>query len=477
MQPTVTEWLGRLASGEISARELCAHYLARMDAAAGLNSVVYRDDEAALAAAGEADARRRRGQEAPLLGIPVTVKDCIDVAGTPSSAGSRARTDPPAVDAEVVRRLKSAGAIVIGQTNMPELGLAYETDNRVYGRTLHPFDPWRTPGGSSGGEAAILAADASAAGIGTDGGGSIRVPAAFCGLFGLRPTAGRVPVTGTWPPGRSGSMFDMLCVGPMGRSTADIALFLEVLSGPDLEDPFVPPVPLRRHDTAGAAGVAGLRIGWYIEDGVASPVPAVRDAVRLAATALADAGARVEQTTPPDVGAATEIFFRATAADGGAGIRALAGDAEPDHTWHFCDLIAKPPYGSTESAADFFAIQDAMFALRARVRRWAAGFDVIVAPVCAGTAPLHNTPPAGVPRADYLRYESFNYTHTYSVAGLPAAAVPVATDAGLPVGVQVIGPAWREDLVLAASAALERAFGGYRLTEPLRAAVAACRPC
>ncbi|HEX6448304.1 MAG TPA: amidase [Trebonia sp.] len=467
MQPTVTGWLGRLASGEISARELCGHYLARMDAAAGLNAVIHRDDDAALAAAGAADARRRHGEDAPLLGIPVTVKDCIDVAGTPSGAGSRARTDPPAADAEVVRRLKSAGAIVIGQTNMPELGLAYETDNRVYGRTLHPFDPSRTPGGSSGGEAAILAADASAAGIGTDGGGSIRVPAAFCGLFGLRPTTGRVPVTGTWPPGRAGSMFDMLCVGPIGRSTADLALLLEVLSGPDLADPFVPPVPLRPYADAPET-IAGLRVGWYVDDGVASPVPAVRDGVRLAATALADAGARVEETTPPDVGTATELFFRATAADGGAGIRALVGDAEEDHTWHFLDLIAKPPYGSTDSAADFFAIQDAMFALRARVRRWAAGFDVIVSPVCAGTAPPHDTPPAGVPPENYLRYESFNYTHTCSVAGLPAAAVPVAIDAGLPVGVQVIGPAWREDLVLTVSAALERAFGGYRLTEPLR---------
>jgi Asp-tRNA(Asn)/Glu-tRNA(Gln) amidotransferase A subunit family amidase len=193
MQPTVTEWLGMLASGEISARELCAHYLARMDAAAGLNAVVYRDDEAALAAAGAADARRRRGQGGPLLGILVTVKDCIDVAGTPSGVGSAARTCPPAADAEVVRRLKSAGAIVIGKTNMPELGLAYKTDNRVYGRTLHPCDPSRTPGGSSGGEAAILAADASAAGLGTDGGGSIRCPrrSAACSGCGPRPAGCR----------------------------------------------------------------------------------------------------------------------------------------------------------------------------------------------------------------------------------------------------------------------------------------------
>lgn len=467
MEPTVVEWQARLSAGELSAVELCEHYLARLDAVSHLNAVVARADDAARAAAAEADARRQGGEEGPLLGIPMTVKDTMDVVGMPCRGGSLARQEEPTRDAEVVRRVKAAGVVVLAKTNMPELGLSYETDNRVSGRTVHPFDPARTPGGSSGGEGAVLGADASPIGIGTDGGGSIRVPSAFCGLVGLRPTTGRVPTTGSWPPGRTGSMFDLTCIGPMGRSAADIALLLDVLAGPDLIDPFVPPVPLGDWRSV---DVRAMRVGWYVDDGVGEPTTAVRVAVESAAAAMEAAGATVTEVRPPAaVERATELFFRATAADSGEGIFRLVGDRPEDHVPQFMDLLLHPPYGGSKSAVDYFSVQRAMFDLRGDVRRWAQEYDVVLAPVCAGTAPLHDTPPAGVPADRYLRYESFNYTHTYSVAGLPAGAVPVAVEGGLPLGVQVIGPAWREDLVLAACHALEEAFGGFRLCDPLRA--------
>ena len=466
MQPTITDWQDLLRSGDLNARELTQHYLTRLDEVEHLNAVVARDDDAALAAADRADERRRAGEDTPLLGIPVTVKDMIDAVGLPCSAGSRARPTLPDRDAEVVRRVKAAGGVVLAKTNMPELGLSYETDNAVNGRTLHPFDPERTPGGSSGGEAALLAADASLVGIGTDGGGSIRVPSAYCGLVGLRPTAGRVPLTGAWPPGRAGSMTDLICAGPMGRSVADVAILLDVLSGPDLVDPFAHPVPLREWT---GVDVSGLRVGWYVDDGVAEPTAPVRDAVMTAAASLADAGAHVRQTRPPSsVARATELFFRLTAADGGDGLRGLVGDAPGDHTAQFLQLMNHPPYGGSRSALDYFAIQRAVFDLRADVRRWVDEVDVIVAPVVAGQAPLHDTPPAGLPASRYLRYESFNYTHTYSLAGLPAGTVPVAVADGLPVGVQLVAPAWREDLVLAAARVLESAHGGFALSEPFR---------
>lgn len=468
MEPTVAQWRDRLRSGALSAVELTEHYLARLDAVAHLNAVVARDDDGALAAAAAADARMRAGDDAPLLGIPITVKDTLDVVGMPCTGGSRARRELPTADAEVVRRVKDAGAVVIGKTNMPELGLSYETDNRVYGRTDHPFDPSLTPGGSSGGEAAVLGADAAPIGIGTDGGGSIRVPSAYCGLIGLRPTTGRVPATGSWPPGRAGSMFDLTCIGPMGRSTADIATLLQVLAGPDLVDPFAPPVLLRDWRDV---QVPGLRVGWYVDDGVAAPLPAVRSAVESAAAALADAGATVAEVAPPPaVARATELFFRATAADAGEGIFRLVGERTEDHVPQFLDLLHHPPYGGSTSALDLFAVQQAMFDLRADVRRWVAEYDVVLAPVAAGPAPRHGEAPAGVPAHRYLRYESFNYTHTYSVAGLPAGTAPVGLADGLPVGVQVAGPAWREDLVLAALAVIERAFGGFALCDGLRAA-------
>jgi Asp-tRNA(Asn)/Glu-tRNA(Gln) amidotransferase A subunit family amidase len=467
MEPTVVEWQRRLSAGELTSVELCQHYLSRLDAVSHLNAVVARNDAAALAAAEEADARRRSGAEGPLLGIPITVKDALDVVGMPCRGGSRARQEDPTRDAEVVRRVKDAGAVVLAKTNMPELGLSYETDNRVHGRTVHPFDPARTPGGSSGGEGAVLGADASPIGIGTDGGGSIRVPSAFCGLFGLRPTTGRVPTTGSWPSGRAGSMFDLTCVGPMGRSAADIALLLEVLAGPDLVDPFVPPVPLRDWRSV---DLSGLRVGWYVDDGVARPVAAVSSAVESAALALEAAGATVTQVRPPAaVERATELFFRATAADSGEGIFGLVGDQPDDHVPQFLELLKHPPYGSSTSAVDYFRIQQAMFDLRSDVRRWLQERDIVLAPVCAGPAPLHHESPDGASADRYLRYESFNYTHTYSVAGTPAGAVPVAVYDGLPIGVQVIAPAWREDLVLAASNALEQAFGGFGRYDVVRA--------
>lgn len=468
MQPTVAQWQARLEHGDLTARELCEHYLSRIDAVAHLNAVVARDDSAALAAADAADERRRAGERGPLLGIPITVKDGLDVVGLPCRGGSLARQEMPSADAVVVARAKSAGAVVIAKTNLPELGLSYETDNKVIGRTVHPLDPTRTPGGSSGGEGALLGADASPLGIGTDGGGSIRVPSNFCGLFGLRPTAGRVPTTGVWPPGRAGSMVDLLCVGPMGHSAADIAALLTVIAGPDLVDPFVPPVLLRDWREV---DVPGLRIGWYVEDPVASPTSDVAEAVTAATRVLAEIGATVVATTLPSAARrATELFFLATAADGGEGVFAAVGASPALHTEQFMNLIQRPPYGGSTSAVEYFAVQQAMFDLRADVRRWAADFDVIIAPVCAGQAPHHEQAPAGVPADRYLRYESFNYTHTYSIAGLPAAAVPTGTAHGLPVGVQVIGSAWREDVVLAVAAALERALGGFAPTAELLAA-------
>lgn len=466
MEPTATQWLRQLQTQQITSRELSEHYLDRIAAVNPvINAVVAYDPELVLAEADQADRRRRDGCTSPLLGLPVTIKDNLDVAGLPCQAGSRARHDVPTTDAEVVRRLRRAGALVIGKTNMPELGSSYESHNRVYGRTNHPLDSRLTPGGSSGGEAAILGADASPVGIGTDGGGSIRVPSHYCGLIGIRPTVGRVPVTGSWPEARGGGTFDITCIGPMGRSTGDVALLLEVISGPDLIDPFAHPVPLRSWTDVDATQ---LCVGWYVDDGVAAPTEPTAAAVRAAAETLQRVGATVQQVDPPNVTRATELFFRASAADGGAGTRNLVGDATDDHTPQFLDLLRAPPYGSSTGAGDYFELLREIFEFRSRVRRWLSEFDVVIAPVAAGTAPMHNTAPANVPQSEYSRYEAFNYTHTYSIAGLPAASVPAAASGGLPIGVQVIGPPWREDLILAACGVIERDLGGYAITDALR---------
>ena len=212
--------------------------------------------------------------------------------------------------------------MVVAKTNVPECSCSFETDNLLIGCTLHPLDGAHTPGGSSGGEAALLGADASIAGIGTDGGGSIRAPSHFCGTVGIRPTVGRTPETGLWPPTRATGMLDMTCVGPMARHVDDLALLLGVIAGADGIDPYAVDQPL---GDSRAQQVEGMRVGFYADHPrVPATTAGTREAVRAAAAALERAGAHVEEIVPPGADAelsATELFFAASGADGGAGLR------------------------------------------------------------------------------------------------------------------------------------------------------------
>ena len=444
-----------LARGELSARELAEHYLKRIaEVDERLHAVVAIDPDAALARADEADLARRAGDRRPLLGLPVTIKDSIDVAGLPCTGGSFARDGYiPARDATVVSRLRDAGAVVLAKTNVPEYSSAYETDNAVFGRTNHPDDPARTPGGSSGGEAALAAAQATPLGIGTDGGGSLRVPAHYCGLVGLRPTVGRVPDTGTWPRTRAGGYMDLFCVGPIARFSEDIGLVLPLISGPDWQDPYAVPAPL---GDAAAVSLDGLRVGVFADDPRLSVSCGTLAALARAARVLSEAGAAVREVSAPWEEDPTELFFACVAADGGAQIGEDLADAQGRHHPLMSGLLdavsARRP-----SAADWFAVQARVFALRAAVRAMASEVDVMLCPVVAGPAPLHGCPPGGLPPESYGEFRAFDYVHLMALGGLPAASVPVGREDGLPVGVQVAAAPYREDLVLAVAAALEAA--------------------
>jgi Asp-tRNA(Asn)/Glu-tRNA(Gln) amidotransferase A subunit family amidase len=469
--PSAVAWLALLREREVSARELTESVLAKLDACRPLNAIAERRDDEALARADAADARRAAGDDAPLLGLPLTVKDVLDVAGWRTAAGSLARVDHRADgDAAVVARLHAAGAIVAAKTNVPECSCSFETDNVLTGCTLHPLDPARTPGGSSGGEAALLGADASIAGIGTDGGGSIRAPSHFCGIVGIRPTVGRTPETGLWPPTRATGMMDMTCVGPMARRVEDLVLLLGVVAGADGVDPYAVDMPLRdprEHD------VAAMRVAFYAtHPRVPAATPGTAAAVRAAAEALDRAGAHVEEIAP--LGAdfedsATELFFAASGADGGAGLRRAVAAAEGRHHPQFAAILGEEgaPVPSVEA---FFQTQRRLFAYRSAVRRAIAAYDLVLSPVVAGPAPPHGTPPAGLPAQDYLRYEAFEFCHVNAVAGVPAAVVPVAVEDGMPVGVQIAAAPYREDLALAGAFALEEAFGGFAINRRLVAA-------
>ena len=456
-EPSAREWLRRLDGGQLSARELVEHVLARCDRAnPSLNALVARDDAAALLAADAADAARLRGDRRPLLGLPLTLKDSLETAGLATASGSWARAGfVPDRDATVVARLRAAGAVVVGKTNVPEYTWSYETDNPVFGRTLNPHDPARTAGGSSGGEAALLGADASVAGIGTDGGGSIRVPSHYCGTAGLRPTAGLVPETGCWPPTRDTGMLDVNAVGPMARFVEDLALLLPVLAGRDDLDPFVQGVAPGNPDDI---DVTGLRVGFYTEDGVSPVTPETAAAVRRAAAALEGAGCAVEEVRPPDLRTATELFFALMAADGGARARADTAAAAGRHVEQFGRLLEDLRPLAVD-ASGLFALLRRLFELRTAVRAFVGAYDVVVCPVAPGPAPPHGcTPGDETPLDSYL---AFNYTHAFSIAGLPVAVVRVGESGGLPVGVQIVAGAFADHVAIAVAAALERDLGGF----------------
>lgn len=474
-QPSAREWLSRLGQGEISALELAQACLQRIETAnQSSNAVAERRDDAALEEAGQADERRRDGSRLPLLGLPVSIKDCIDVSGWRTASGSLARESHRADgDGTVVARLRAAGAIPIVKTNVPECCCSFETDNLICGRTNNPLDPERTPGGSSGGEAALLGADATIAGIGSDGGGSIRVPSHYCGMPGLRPTVGRVPDTGSWPSTRASGTMDFTCVGPMARFVDDIELLLRVVMGADGIDPYAidQPLPERAPD-----GVAGMKVGFYCEHPrVPVTTAATGAAVRQAAQALRDAGASVREIAPvqPSVEgrSATDLFFALSGADGGAALRRAVAGAGGRHHPQFLELLggSSDPPTPAPSAEAFFHNQKLCFSFRAQVRSLFGELDLILSPVVAGPAPPHGLPPAGIDPSRYMRYEGFEFCHINAVAGVPAGTIPVAVEEGMPVGVQVAAAPYREDKVLSALASLEQAFGGFAINRRLAA--------
>jgi amidase len=417
-----------------------------------LNAVVLLLADAARDAARDADGALARGiVRGPLHGVPMTIKDSIDTAGVVTTAGTLGRRGyVPAEDATVVARLRAAGAVLLGKTNTPELTLAAETANLVYGRTNNPFDLARTPGGSSGGSAAILAVGGSPLELGSDTGGSIRMPSNWCGTAGIKPTSGRVPRTGHFAPAL-GFTQSYTQIGPMARQVEDLVLALPLIAGPDGRDPFVVEAPL---GDPGAIDVSSLRVSYHTDNGVTTPAAAVRDTVERAARALADAGAAVEEARPPGAQAMYEAAAKLLLPDGGAWIRKLldeAGTTEP-HPW-IAGLLALPAWSAAELAAAAIELDTA----RAAMLRFLAPYDVILCPVSSAPAVPHGgTFAEGFAGA-------FSYTFNYNATGWPGAVVRCGTSPeGLPIGVQVLSRPFREDIVLAAALHLERALGGWQ---------------
>ncbi|MDN8613322.1 amidase family protein [Variovorax ginsengisoli] len=448
---TTRELVEALHSGKTSAATLLADSIARIEQFdPALNAVAVRDFERARVAALAADAALARGDRRPLLGVPVTVKEAFNVEGLPTTWGIPGTGQPPAAeDAVLVRRLKAAGAIVIGKTNVAMQLADWQSSNPVYGRTNNPWDLARTPGGSSGGGAAALAAGYVSLEFGSDLVGSLRVPAHFCGVFAHKPTHGLVPMRGSAPPGTpalsADPWVDLAVVGPMARSAADLALALDAIAGPDDAQAIAYrlALPPSRH-----AALADFRVLLLDTHPLVPTSAAVRSALQRLADGLARAGCRVERGSPllPDLARVASLWGQLLWAQLGADMPgAEAGISHRD--WIHADRMRA-----------------------ATAHRWRALFaqwDVVLCPVSPTPAFPHDP---GEMETRRLRIDDHEiaykdqspWSSLATLTGLPATAMPIGlSEEGLPVGVQIIGPYLEDRTTIAFAEAVERAFGGF----------------
>lgn len=437
---------------EVSAYAVVLAAIARIEAVnPQLNAVVQARFGAALAEAQEADERLRQGESVgPLHGVPMTIKDSFDTADLISTAGTKGRSAyVPAEDATVVARLRAAGAILLGKTNTPELTLEVITDNYVYGRTNNPYAVTRTPGGSSGGAAAIIAAGGVPFDIGTDTGGSIRLPSHCCGTAGLKPTAGRVPRTGHIISYDIGHMDLLTHVGPMARYVEDLGLLLPIIAGSDWRDPVIVPAPLGE---ARDVALPSLRVAFYCDNGIATPTQETVEVVEQAVQALAARGAAITEARPPRMEESDGLLVRLFLADGGAAVRRLLrqshtdlGDMHPSLAW----TQSQPPL----PAAELSALMAEWSIYRSQMLAFMEEYDAILCPASAAPAPQHDDPALLDP----------SYASAYNLTGWPAVVVRGGTSReGLPIGVQVVARPWREDVALAVAQEIERVTGGWQ---------------
>ena len=452
---SLTDITRAIREQEVSASEVLEAHLARIAAVnPTLNAVVALCADRARAEAAEADAAIARGDQlGPLHGAPITLKDSHDTEGVVTTGGTLGRKDyVPDADSTVTTRLRAAGAILMGKTNTPELTLSGETDNLIYGQTRNPFNPKRTPGGSSGGAAAIVCAGGSPLDMGSDTGGSIRLPSHFSGICGIKPTAGRVPRTGHIVPWGMGALDAWTTIGPMCRYVEDLELALPIISGPDGVDPFIHPVPLR---DSSDVDLGSLNIAWYSDvEGYLEPDDDTRAVLDAAVTAVAERVASVQQDTPPALSKFVDMWPRVGGGDGRAWVQRMLDKWGTEEESEFL----KKGFDTIEptSTAEFTESLEYQDQFRSEMLQYIQPYDAIVAPVAARPAPEH-----GGTYSEELR--TMFYTGPYNIAGWPGTALRCGTSSdGLPIGIQVLAHPWREDITLALAAALENDLGGWQ---------------
>jgi Asp-tRNA(Asn)/Glu-tRNA(Gln) amidotransferase A subunit family amidase len=437
-----------------AALERIAECDVRLNAFANVDAVTAR-----LQALSAEAAAQRGDQLGPLHGIPLTIKSNIDVAGWHCAAGSTLRADyVPQHDATLAARLKSAGAILLGSTNTPEFLMAYESSNLLTGKTSNPWDLTRTAGGSSGGEAAAIASGCSAGGVGSDGGGSIRVPAHYCGICGLKPTPGRVPSTGHFPPG-AGLLNWLGVVGPMARTVADVRALFEVMAGPDPGDALSAPVPLK---TGAHQNLKGLRVGLLESDALSKATPETDAAVTRAAAFLQAQGMFVEPFPLSGLDRALEIWWFFFGSLVAYLFRPTLEGHMDEISPILCEYLA---YAASEKPITMDEIIENCAQrdiVRADILRQLQNVPILLSAVSTKPAFRHGEGTYRV-GADQCYRETMRHSQWLNLAGFPGATVPVGlSPEGLPIGVQVIGHPHEDELVLNVAEQIEQARGPWR---------------
>lgn len=395
----------------------------------------------------QAEAAIVRGiQLGPLHGVPLTIKDTIETRGLRTTSGSALRAHfVPERDARAVARLKAAGAIILGKTNTAEMAMDYNADNPVFGRANNPYDLALTPGGSSGGEAAAIASRMSPGGIGSDLAGSVRIPAHFCGIAGLKPTVGRVPADGQFPSS-AGPYAVGSSIGPMARTVGDLETLFAVLAAVKLS-------PVEVH---------GLRAAVYTSDGVSQVTDETRAAVNTAAKALSDAGLKVEERTPPGVERGYDLWLKLFSRASVVKLRDAYQDNEDKGGDFVRWRLATADETPAPSLDEYIRSWMERDRLREALINWMADVPLLIAPVGAVPAYKHGTLKVNVAGVTMGAFRAFSYCQAFNVFDLPAAVVRAGTtSAGLPVGVQIIGRPFAEDMVLAAARIVEQSLGDW----------------
>lgn len=454
------ELAAAIRSKKVSSEEVVLAYINQINRVnPTINAVVQFNPERALAEACKLDDLQAKGTlKGPLHGVPFSMKDVFNTEGDIVTAGSLGLVNNIAKeDCVIAKRLKDAGAILLGKTNTSEMEAAPDADNLVYGMTSNPYNLGYSAGGSSGGSAAIVAACGSAFSIGADLGGSLRIPAHYCGITSIRPTPGRIPTTGVVYGQRTGLGGIFTTEGPMARSVDDLELILKLICGPDGVDPKVVPVPLH---SLSEQDVSSFKIAYFDYDGNSQVTPETKATIQLVAKVLADIGADVQEDKPKLIGDGFQIFKNLMGANAVNGVESALKQLQVSKVSGLLKEFLVFVNEYTCDLPTFMARWDREDQYRSDILQFMQHYDVMICPVTAKLALPNHTP---IWDPEFVT--TFSYCWEVSITLLPSVVVRCGTGpGGLPIGLQIIAKPWREDLALAVAKILENSLGGWEKT-------------